>query len=134
MAFLKGKNSHFWVTRASVSNRGSLRSHWYENIIFILKQMKPLSQERFCTYPRFENEGFYCLPLDLLRRLGWYFVELHYGADLALQLLRGNWAKLVPKTIPWCNSTQHQPLMANYIQIHAYFLPTRGPFLESPDN
>ena len=45
--------------------------------------MKPSSQERFCTYPRFENEGFYCEPLDLLRRLGRYCVELHYGAVLA---------------------------------------------------
>ena len=131
MAFLKEKKSHFWVTRASVSKRGSLRSHRYENIIFILKQMKPLSQERLCTYPRFENEGFYYEPLDLLRRLGRYCVELNYGAVLALQLLLGNWAKFVPKTVPWCNSTQHQPPMANYIQIHAYFLSTRPRLFKS---
>ena len=100
MAFLKEKKSHFWVTRASVSKRGSLRSHRYENIIFILKQMKPLSQERLCTYPRFENEGFYCEPLDLLRRLGRYCVELHYGAVLALQLLRGNWVEICSQNNP----------------------------------
>ena len=100
MAFLKEKKSHFWVTRASVSKRGSSRSHWYENIIFILKQMKPLSQERLCTYPRFENEGFYYEPLDLLRRLDRYCVELHYGAVLTLQLLLGNWVEICSQNNP----------------------------------
>ena len=101
MAFLKEKKYHFWVTQASVSNRGSLQSHWYENNIFALKRMKPLSQERFCTYPRFENEGFYCEPLDLLRRLGRYCVELHYGTVLGtLRLLRGNWVEICSQNNP----------------------------------
>ena len=62
--------------------------------------MKSLSQERFCTYPGFENEGFYCEPLDLLRRLGRYCVELHYGTVLALQLLLGNWVEICSQNNP----------------------------------